>query len=148
MNAAVVFPAIIFAIVAAVVFSGFYVYDYPWGVIAFPFGAGVATCALCLLEVVRCVTGHAPFAAQAPGVGTEALSISGLAWMFSLALFLFGLGFVAGPALYLLVCLRANGQSWGLSLGIAAASVAATWGLFIKVLAVPLPLWPLWPLWS
>ena len=146
MSPAIVFPSIIFAVVTAFVASGFYVYDYSWSVIAFPFGAGIATCALCILEVVRCVAGRSPLAVPPPGSTFEPLSLSSLAWMFSLALFLYGLGFVFGPALYLLVCLRANGQSWRLSLGIAAASVAVTWGAFIKTMGILLPLWPLW--WS
>jgi hypothetical protein len=144
MSAAAVFPSIILAIVAAFVASGFLVYDYSWSVMAFPFGAGVATCALCALEIIRCLAGRAPLAEQASAAALEPLSLQSLAWMFSLALFLYGLGFVAGPALYLLVCLRANGQTWGLSLGMAAASVAVTWGVFVKALGVLLPLWPLW----
>jgi hypothetical protein len=64
--------------------------------------------------------------------------------MFALALFLFGLGFVAGPAAYLLICLRANGFSWGLSASVAVASLAVTWGLFIKTMGILLPVAPLW----
>ena len=44
--------------------------------------------------------------------------------MFALAVFLYAFGFVAGPALYLLACLRANGFSWIVSGGIAGCAGA------------------------
>ena len=72
------------------------------------------------------------------------LSWPSLIWIFALAGFLFGLGFVAGPACYLLIFLRANRFSWASSASIAAASVVVTWGLFIKIIGILLPVAPLW----
>jgi hypothetical protein len=67
-----------------------------------------------------------------------------LAWIFAPVLFLYTLGFVFGSAAYLLAYLRANGSSWRLSVAVSAASLLLTWGLFIKVLRVLLPIEPLW----
>ena len=152
-RAELIFPAGILVVVAAFVAGGFLIGDYAWGVIAFPLGAAILTCALCAIEIARVLASRrespAVTAAAPPVDNNDApqpLSMSSLAWMFALLVFLYGLGFVAGPAVYLLVCLRANGFSWALSAGIAAGSVAMTWGLFIHVMGVLLPVVPPW--WS
>lgn len=62
--------------------------------------------------------------------------------MFALLPFLYGLGFVFGS--YLLVCLKSNGFSWRLSGSIAIVSLAATYGVFIKIFGLLLPVWPMW----
>jgi len=143
-RAAFAFPALIFALVAGLLASGFLVFDYSWGVLAFPFGAGIAVCALCAMEMTRTLFARgAPAAAEGEAL-TAPASRAGLAWIFALALFLYGLGFVFGPAAYLLFSLRASGASWLLSLAAGAGSLAVTWGLFIKVMGVLLPLAPLW----
>jgi cytochrome c biogenesis protein CcdA len=143
MSAAIAFPSAIFAIVAAFLATGYFLDDYPWSAFVFPLGAGVATCALCLLQVVstRAVGALTPDAADEPP------SLTTLAWMFSLLLFLYGFGFVFGPAAYLFAYLRASGQTWTLTISIVVSSLLVTWGLFIRVLSVPLPLWPLWWQW-
>ena len=141
-RAEAIFPAAIFAVIAALVAAGYFVLQFSWTAFIFPLGTGVAICILCALELFR--LGNSP-PAQAPAEdGPPPLSISSLAWMAALGLFLYGLGFVVGPAAYLLVCLRMNGFSWGLAAGVAAASVAVTWGIFIKVMHVLLPIAPLW----
>ena len=145
-RAELIFPAVILAVVAAFAGGGYFIGEYSWGVIAFPLGAAVLTCALCAIETARVLVSR-PAPAAAPAQGDDSalpMSVSGLAWMFVLPVFLYGLGFVAGPAVYLLACLRSNGFSWTLSAGIAAASVAVTYGLFIHVMGVLLPVMPLW----
>jgi hypothetical protein len=141
-KAETIFPAAIFVIVAALVAFGYFISQFTWITFVFPFMVGVVLCALCLIELTR------PFKNSDSTATSEAppapLSMSSLFWMFALIVFLYGLGFVAGPAAYLLACLRANGFSWRLSAGVAAASVAVTWGLFIKVMNVLLPIAPLW----
>jgi hypothetical protein len=141
-RAEMIFPAAIFVFVAVMVAAGHFVFQFTWTAFVFPLGTGLAVCALCAVELIR-LRGGAETTAPA-GDAPPPLSIPGLAWMAALAVFLFGLGFVAGPAAYLLACLRANGFSWGLAAGVAAASVAVTWGLFIKVMHVLLPITPLW----
>lgn len=137
-------PALLMAVCAALLIGGFAA-GYSWTAIAFPLAAGGAVCVLCAVELMGIRERRNATAPAMPEEATpEPLSRSSFAWMFALAFFLFGLGFVAGPAVYLLVCLRANGFSWGLSAAIAAGSVAVTWGLFIKAMGVLLPVMPLW----
>lgn len=143
IRAEVLFPSLLFVGVAALLVAGLTVLGYSWPVIAFPFGAGAIMCALCVVEVARTFAGHRP-AALSEQEELEPLTWGSLAWVFALGGFVYGLGFVFGPAAYLLVYLRANGSSWRLSIGIAAASLLVTWGLFIKVLRVLLPIQPLW----
>jgi hypothetical protein len=145
-----IFPAVLAAGVAALVAGGIFFAGYSWKVIAFPFGAAVIVCGLCLLQIATALAGAktqpaAPEAAGLPSdAPTEPLTPASLVWVFVLALFLYGLGFVFGPAAYLLLYLRANGSSWLVSAAIAAGSLLVTWGLFIKALRVLLPLQPLW----
>jgi hypothetical protein len=142
-RAEILFPSLLFVVVAAFLIAGLTVLDYSWAVIAFPLGAGVIMCALCVVEVARTLAGHSapPLPEQEE---LEPLTWGSVAWVFALGGFVYGLGFVFGPAAYLLVYLRANGSSWRLSIGIAAASLLVTWGLFIKLLRVLLPIEPLW----
>jgi hypothetical protein len=123
--------------------------NYPWTALVFPLGAGLILCGLCAGEAAMVLMAHhgQPGPEVDATAGEEAaapLSLATMGWIFALPAFLYGLGFVAGPACYLLVCLRANRVSWPASVGIAVASVAVTWGLFIKVVGVLLPVAPLW----
>lgn len=139
-----ILPLLLLAISAALLIGGFAA-GYSWTALAFPLAAGGAVCVLCAVELMAICRRYSATAPAMPDDGDpESLSLASIAWMFALALFLFGLGFVAGPAAYLLVCLRANGFSWPLSTGIAVASVAVTWGLFIKIMGILLPIVPLW----
>jgi Tripartite tricarboxylate transporter TctB family len=148
-RAEAIFPAVIVTGVVALVAGGIFLAQYSWKVIAFPFGAAVIICALCLFLLATMLIGRtaqpiSEASAQPSDMPTEPLTMASLAWLFALALFLAGLGFVFGPAAYLLAYLRAHGSSWLLSTAIAAGSLLVTWGLFIKVLRVLLPLQPLW----
>jgi ABC-type uncharacterized transport system permease subunit len=140
-RAEIAFPVLLFVGVAALLAAGILVLDYPWAVIAFPFGAGSVMCALCAIQVALAGRRETSALTEEP---QEPLTLSSLAWVFAIVVFVYAFGFVLGSAAYLLVYLRANGSSWRLSLAIAAVSLVATWGLFIKVLQVPLPLEPLW----
>lgn len=140
-RAAVVFPAFILVVVGGL--SIYAVFTFTWTALQFPLGAGVVLCAMCVGELAATLSGRQ----AGPTLDAERagpLSWPSLAWIFALAVFLFGFGFVAGPALYLLIFLRANRLSWGFALSIAAASVAVTWGLFIKIIGILLPVAPMW----
>jgi hypothetical protein len=137
---AALLPATILAAIMALLGAGWLLLDYSPAVLAFPLGVGAMLCALCATELARVVATRAAPAAPA----SEPLSPAALAWVFALGAFLAGLGFVAGPAAYLLACLRANGFTWRLAVGVAAASVALTWGVFIGVFGIPLPAAPPW----
>ena len=140
-RAAIVFPTLILLVV-----GGLCIYaamTFTWTALQFPLGAGVLLCALCAGEIVATLSGRqAPVTLDAERAGP--LSRPSLFWIFALAVFLFGLGFVAGPACYLLIYLRANRFSWVFSASIAAASVVVTWGFFIKIIGILLPVAPLW----
>lgn len=140
-TAEVVFPSLLFALTVALLLGGWMV-GYSWSVIIFPMAVGVLLCGLCALHIVAVLAGRSP-----PIVLDEAtgpLTVRSVAWVFALAPFIAGLGFIAGPALYLFVYLRANGSSWRLSAIMSALSVVVTWGVFIKGLQVLLPIEPLW----
>jgi hypothetical protein len=143
-RAEIVFPTLILAFAVTFLALGNFVYAYSWTSFAFPVAVGIVLCALCAAEIVSLVAGHRRTTPRPSQGEPVPLSVPSLGWMFALALFLYGLGFVLGPAAYLLVCLHANGFSWNASLGVAAGSLLVTWGLFIKVMGILLPIWPLW----
>jgi hypothetical protein len=138
----ILFPTILFAVVAALIAGGFAA-GYSWTVIAFPLGAAIMICGLSAMQVCWAAVGD-PRPEPAENEGLPPLAASSLVWVFALAVFVYALGFVFGPAAYLLAYLRAHGSSWALSVIIAAGSIAVTWGLFIKFLQVLLPIEPLW----
>ena len=142
----IVFPLLLFTIVAALLASGFFIYRYSWTVIGFPLGAGLFVCAMCVIDIVMTLTGRAP-ARPSTEAALEPLTWAALLWAFALMPFVYVFGFVFGSALYLLAYMLANGFSFRLSAIIATASLAVTWGLFIKIMRVPMPLEPLWWPW-
>jgi len=145
-RAEIVFPSLIFAAAAALLLMGFFVFHYSWTVIGFPFLAGVTVCILCLLDIAMTLSGRRaqPSAMDAQ---LEPLSAASLSWAFALGVFVYGLGFVFGPAAYLFTYLRVHGSSWLFSSAVAGISLLVTWVLFIKVLRILLPFEPLWWPW-
>jgi hypothetical protein len=142
-RAQVIFPCLIFAVVAALLVSGLFVYHYSWTVIGFPLGAGLFVCVMCVGDVAMSLTGREP-TLPANEEPLEPLSVAAVAWAFALVPFVVAFGFVFGPALYLLAYLFANGSSWRVAAVISAASLLVTWGLFIQLMRVPMPAEPLW----
>ena len=138
----IAFPAVLFAVVAALIAGGFAA-GYSWTVIAFPLGSAVIICMLCALQAYWAFAGDAG-EVSADEEQLPPPTVRSLVWVFALALFVYAFGFVVGPAVYLLAYLRAHGSSWALSGTIAAGSIVTTWGLFIRFLQVPLPIEPLW----
>jgi len=143
-RAEILFPSLLFLLTVALLVGGGMV-GYSWSVIVFPLAVGILLCGLCVFQIMAVLAGRSP-----PIVLDEAtgpLTPGSVAWVFALAPFIAGLGFIVGPALYLLAYLRASGTSWRLSSSFAAISLLVTWGVFIKVLHVPLPIEPLWWPW-
>jgi len=138
-----IFPGAILVVVAALLGIGFFVIQYSWITFIFPFMVGVVGCLLCLLELARLRSDPDLTDVDSEDIPAP-LSLPSLAWMFALIVFLYGLGFVFGPALYLLACLRANGFSWRLAGSMSVVSLLVIWGLFIKVLGLLLPIAPVW----
>jgi hypothetical protein len=146
MRAQIIFPCLLFAVVAALLASGLFVYHYSWTVIGFPLGAGLFVCVMCLIDIAMTLKGREP---RPPASDTplEPLSRAAVLWAFALVPFVIAFGFVFGSALYLLAYLLANGSSWRLSAIISATSLLLTWGLFIRVMREPMPVEPLWWPW-
>lgn len=136
------FPALILAFTAAMLALGYFYYGYSWTSFAFPLAAGLVVSLLCLFEIAAFL--RRPGATAPRAADTPPLAPAGLAWLFALAAFLYAFGFVFGAALYLLVCLRGNGFSWRLSASTAVVALLVGWGLFVKLLGIPLPIKPLW----
>jgi Tripartite tricarboxylate transporter TctB family len=138
------FPGAIFLVTAVLLLLGGFYYHYARIVFMFPLAAGLGLCALCLNEIVAVLKGQPRTAPQIDDEPDVSMSWTALGWMLSLLIFLYGFGFVFGIAAYLLLCLRGNGFSWKIAVGAAAVSLLLTWGVFIKVLGVLLPIQPLW----
>lgn len=146
IRAQILFPSLLIAIIAGLLAAGLFVYHYSWTVIGFPLGAGVFVCLMCTIDIAMTLTGREP-RPPANDMPLEPLSWAAVAWAFALVPFVIAFGFVFGSALYLLAYLRANGSSWRLSAIISTASLLFTWGLFIKLMRVPMPVEPLWWAW-
>ena len=142
-RAQIVFPCLILAVVAGLLASGLFVYHYSWTVIGFPLGAGLFVCVMCGVDIAMTLTGREP----KPPANEEplpSLSLAAVAWAFALVPFVIAFGFVFGPALYLLAYLFFNGSSWRVAAVISSCSLLVTWGLFIQLMRVPMPVEPLW----
>jgi hypothetical protein len=145
-RAEIVFPGVLSLTVGGLIAGGILLAGYSWQVVAFPFGAAAIVCGLSVLLIASRLARGAPATVPAADDGSAPppLTWSSIGWIFVLGLFLYGLGFVLGPAAYLLVYLRATGSRWLTSAAISAGSLVVTWGLFIKLLRVLLPIQPLW----
>jgi hypothetical protein len=145
-RAAFLFPALVCVVTAVLV--GYAAANYTWTALVFPLGIGIMLCGLCVAEATLALAA----AAREPAPDIEAvepllaepLSLSSIGWIFALIAFLYAFGFVVGPALYLFAFLRVNGFAWSTATAIGLASVAVTWGFFIKTVGILLPVAPLW----
>jgi hypothetical protein len=142
-RAQIIFPCLMFVVIAGLLAVGFFVYRYSWTVIGFPLGSGLFVCVMCIVDVAMTLRGRAP-KPPANDEPLEPLSWTAVLWAFALVPFVIAFGFVFGPALYLLAFMPANGSSWRLAGVISTASLAVTWGLFIQLMRVPMPIEPLW----
>jgi hypothetical protein len=143
------FPVTVLTAVIALLVLGNFYYVYSWTTFAFPLGVGIAVGVLCAVEITAVLRGRRAAVAAGSDIDStgdtrEPFSLPAAAWMFGLVVFLYAFGFVYGAAVYLLVCLRVNGFSWLVSVIVALASMLVTWGLFIHILGVLLPVVPLW----
>lgn len=142
-RAQIFFPCLIFATVATLLAMGLFVFHYSWTVIGFPLGSGLFVCAMCAVDIAMSWRGRAP-KPPANEEALEPLSVTAVAWAFALVPFVIAFGFVFGPALYLLAYLLASGTAWRLAAAISTASLLVTWGVFIQLMRVPMPVEPLW----
>lgn len=134
----ILFPLGVLAFLAVTLLAGGVGSRHPALVIAFPLGVGIITGALCIAVVIRGRKKSTAMDADQPFGWPETVRIGAVLPLVLL------LGFPAGLAVYLAGYLRWRCESWGMSLGCAAGSVALSYGVFVKLLAVPLPPGPWW----
>ena len=135
---------------------GLFHYDYSATLMRFPLLAAGVTLAVVLVRLIVLRRGqdHAPgddtdeaevdHLAQAMQPNQRRRSLIGIAVIASILPLVFFLGFPLGVAVFLLWALRCNGESWALALIVSVVSLLLTYGLFLRVLWVPLPVYPVW----
>ncbi len=126
---------------------GLFYYDYSAALMRFPLLTAGGTLLVVIVQLVALQRGTAPApraatSAAAPARGGHPLR-EGL-YLLSVLPLVFLLGFPAGLAVYLLGLLRRAGESWGLSLAVAAGSLVLSYGVFVEGIGIPLPLLPFW----
>lgn len=141
------------AFLVAVCLIGLLHYDYSATLMRFPLLAAGITLLLVAVQLGLLWSGRggaaAPARAEAPDAAARPASsrrraVADAIWIFSVVPLVFLLGYPAGLAVYLLCVLRHFRNSWALSLGLAGASFALSYGLFVETLGVSLPVLPVW----
>jgi hypothetical protein len=126
---------------------GLFYYDYSVALMRFPLLAAGGTLVVVIVQVVALRRGTAPAHRSATSVDAPAQGerpVRKALLLLSILPLVFLLGFPAGLAAFLLGVLRCAGESWRLSLAVAAASLGISYGVFVKAMGVPLPLLPYW----
>lgn len=78
------------------------------------------------------------------GAARRGHAVVSMLWMIAILPLVFVLGWPLGMAVYLLCALRHFGEAWPLAIAISLSSLVLSYGLFIAVLGVPLPVLPVW----
>lgn len=121
--------------------SGWLFYDYGWVVMRFPLLVGALTIGAALPLLLRRRGGPVE---PAPPSGRDrdgriAAEFSHYLAVASILPAVWILGFVLGPALFLLAFLRWHGTGWGLAAAMAAGTALFVHGVFVKLLQLQLP---------
>jgi hypothetical protein len=131
---------------------GLFHYGYSFALLRFPLLAGGAVGVLVAAQIFVLRRSEPAETAEAVGPGlterftgpARAATLLRICWLFSIVPLVFLCGYPWGLAIYLLCFLRSTRASWTLALAMAAASLLLSFGLFIEVLGVSLPVTPLW----
>ncbi len=122
--------------------------DWPASTRFFPLAIGVPLLVLSLIQLVIDLKGRAAKAGRAvdfqmSGIETPAArrrAAAMLAWILGFAGAIWLLGFEpAIPLVFFLYLKFQGGESWTLSIGLAAVAYLFFWGLFVHLLHLPLP---------
>lgn len=130
---------------------GLFYYAYPLALLRFPLLAAAGTLVVVALQLLLLRGSASADAAlmpkgagvPRPGDGQPAVVKEAL-WLMSILPLVFLLGFPAGLAVYLLCYLKHAGETWVLAGSMGLASLALSYGLFMKVIGVALPFLPVW----
>ena len=144
------------AILTGLCLLGLFYYEYSATLMRFPLmSAGVV---LVVAMVQLGLLWNRPATANAP-VGTGSMTertaadaggsprrsiLAKICWLFLILPLVLALGYPVGLAIYLLLFLKQVGESWKVALGISGTSLLLSYGLFVEMLGVPLPLLPSW----
>lgn len=124
---------------------GLFHFEYPWPLLRFPFGIGVAIITLCLADLfigARRTDEPSENAGVVQTTITSREAVRGMLWVLGVLPAIYLLGYAAGLSLYILVALKFRGHGWLVAIVTAAGGFAVTYFLFIVTLGVPLPLLP------
>lgn len=121
--------------------SGWLFYDYGWVVMRFPLLVGALTISAALPLLLR--RRGAPVEPAPPSDrdrdGSVAAEFSNYLVVACILPAVWILGFVLGPALFLLAFLRWHGTGWGVAAAMAAGTALFVHGVFVKLLQLQLP---------
>jgi len=125
---------------------GLFHYDYSLSLMRFPLLAAGFTLLVVAVQLVTLSRSacEVPQGNQRATVLPRGSRFTQVAGLLSVLPLVFLCGFPAGLALYLFGYLKVAGESWTVSLAVAVASLLLSYGLFIQVIGVPLPIWPAW----
>ena len=142
-NAETVFLGLLAAFLVGFCALGLFYYAYPVDLLRFPLLAAGFTLVVTLVQMVSLGRRTSVAGGQAR-LPERRGGLIKAGWLLSVLPLVFLCGFPAALALYLFGCLKSAGESWGLSLVLAASSLLLSYGLFIQMIGIPLPLLPLW----
>lgn len=144
----VLMPGLLMVFVLFILGMGTFFYGYDMTVMRFPYMVGAF---LLLLGGVRLtqalkgqrLEGEPPFEEDEPTIqGTREFLRTAL-WLLGILPAVWVLGYLAGIPAYLLVYLKAHGESWLTSILLSLASLAVVYFVFLKFLRVLLPITPI-----
>lgn len=137
--------AFIAIFIAVFLAAGEFVYDYSFPVHRFPIIIGLATIALAAFAVIRTLARPAPKDDDGENAPAWPRGTTGaLLWLASALPMVIFLGYLVGPALFLLLYLRLHGEKWLTAILFAAGCAAFIYLGFHELLAVRVPLYPFW----
>ena len=129
---------------------GVFRYEYEWMVLRFPLLVGLVACLLCVGNLAKGARGaQAARGANKLAKGdtthdplTFRQALPAMIWVAAVVPVVFLLGYVIGLPLYVFVYLKAHEQGWITSGALSLATLGVVYLGFVKILAVPLPVFP------
>lgn len=144
----ILFPGILIAFVLFILGAGTFYYGYDMTVMRFPYMVGALLLVLGGIRFARALRGQRlegelPYEEETPT--TEGLGefLRTALWLLGILPAVWILGYLAGIPVYLLIYLKAHGESWLTSVLLALAGLGVVYFVFLKFLKVLLPIAPI-----